>query len=192
MSQNNSPTPPVEPTPPGYNAPETPGSAPYQQPGYGQQANYGQQAPAQQQPYQQAPQAPQQYQQAPYQQAPAQPQHAQAAQAPQYQQGAVDPAGTVVLNYWLSVFFNWIPALIFFLTEKGKNSFADDFHRQNLNFSILRVIAIVLTFIPYLGFIFGIAGVALFVIHIIAALNAPTAFRNGQLYKFPFNVQFIK
>lgn len=182
MSQNNSPTPPVEPTPPGYNAPETPGSAPYQQPGYGQQApnapqasqpsygqqpNYGQQAPAQQQ-YQQAP------------------------QAPQYQQGAVDPAGTVVLNYWLSVFFNWIPALIFFLTEKGKNSFADDFHRQNLNFSILRVIAIVLTFIPYLGFIFGIAGVALFVIHIIAALNAPTAFRNGQLYKFPFNVQFIK
>lgn len=180
MSENNSPTPPVEPTPPGYDAPEAPASAPYQQPSYGgQQPNYGQQAPAQQPPYQQhQPPAQQQYQQTP--------------QAPQFQQGAVDPAGTVVLNYWLSVFFGWIPGLIFFVTEKGKNAFADDFHRQNLNFTILRVIVGVLTFIPYLGVIFGIGSFALFIMHIIAALNAPTAFRNGQLYKFPFNVQFIK
>ncbi|ALO67543.1 hypothetical protein AS189_14910 [Arthrobacter alpinus] len=179
MSENNSPTPPVGPTPPGYNSPEPTGPIPYQQPGYGQPA---QQAPAQ---YQQPTAAPQ------YPQTPAQQPYPQ-TQSQQYQQGAVDPAGTVVLNYWLSVFFSWIPALIFFLTEKGKNSFADDFHRQNLNFSILRVIAFVLTFIPYLGVIFGIAGVALFIIHIIAAVNAPNQFRNGQTYKFPFNVAFIK
>lgn len=179
MSENNSPTPPVGPTPPGYNAPEPTGPVPYQQPGYGQPA---QQAPAQYQQPATAPQYPQTPAQQPYPQAPSQ----------QYQQGAVDPAGTVVLNYWLSVFFSWIPALIFFLTEKGKNSFADDFHRQNLNFSILRVIVGFLTFIPYLGVVFGIGSLALFIIHIIAAVNAPTQFRNGQTYKFPFNVQFIK
>ncbi|MET4002510.1 putative membrane protein [Arthrobacter sp. UYCu511] len=187
MTENNSPTPPVEPTPPGYNAPETPTS--YPQPGYGQ--------PAQEQPYQQAPQPGynqpgynQPAAQQPYQQAPQQ-NYSQPAQQP-YQQGAVDPAGTVVLNYWLSVFFSWIPALIFFLTEKGKNGLSDEYHKANLNFSILRGIAGVLTFIPYLGFVFGIIGLGLFIIHIIAAVEAPKKFRNGEVYKFPFNVQIIK
>lgn len=174
MSENSNPTSPVEPTPPGYDAPaadasatpsheqpvapsyEQPAAPSYQQP-VAQQPNYGQQ-PAQQ----------------------------------QFQQGAVDPANNVTLNYWLSVFFSWIPALIFFLTEKGKNSFADEYHKSNLNFSILRGIVGILTVIPYLGVIFGLASLALFIIHIMAAVDAPKKFRAGQPYKFPFNIAFIK
>ena len=60
-------------------------------------------------------------------------------------------AGTVQLNFWLSVFFSWIPALIVYSTEKGKNQLADEYHRQNLNFSLVRVICSVGMFIPYLS-----------------------------------------
>lgn len=170
MTENNSPTPPVEPTPPGYDAPPAqPGQqAPYQPPAYPQQ------------PMQQS------YQQPPVQQGYPQ------GNAPQYQQGGTDPASTVTLNYWLSVFFSWIPALIFFLTEKGKNQFNDEFHKENLNFSIVRGIVGVLTLIPYLGFIFGIASLVLFVLHLVAAIEAPKKYNAGQVYKFPFNLPLVK
>ncbi|ALE91712.1 hypothetical protein AOC05_04100 [Arthrobacter alpinus] len=168
MSDNNSPTPPVEPTPPGYDAPATSPVPPaYQQP------------VQQQQPYGQPP-VPPAYQQQPYQQQPYQ------------QQTMADPASAVTLNYWLSVFFSWIPALIFFLTEKGKNGFSDEYNKANLNFSILRGITGLLVVIPYVGVIFGFLALALFIIHIIAAVDAPKKFRSGQPYKFPFNIAFIK
>lgn len=110
-----------------------------------------------------------------------------------FQQGATDPANTVTLNYWLSAFFSWIPALVFFLTEKGKNSLVDDFNKENLNFSIIRGIAGVLwVVVPGIGFIFGLAALALFVMHIIAAVEAPKKLNSGQPYKFPFNIPFIK
>ena len=162
MSENNSPTPPVGPTPPGYDAP-----ASYQQPSY--QAHQ-----------------PQAHQPQPYQSQPVQGQQ-------QYQQGVADPASNVSLNYWLSVFFSWIPALIFFYTEKGKNSLVDDFHKQNLNFSILRgIVGVLWIIIPGIGFIFGLAALALFIVHILAAVEAPKKLRAGQPYQFPFNIPFIK
>lgn len=164
MSENNNPNPPVGPTPPGYDAP-----ASNQQPSY--------QAPVQpsyQQPVQPSYQAPVQ------------------GQNPQ-QPGAVDSGNNVALNYWLSVFFSWIPALVFFLTDKGKNSLVDDFNKQNLNFSIIRgIVGFLAVLIPDIGFIFGLAAFALFVMHILAAVEAPKKLRNGQPYKFPFNFPIIK
>src|SRR5690606_29848618 len=52
---------------------------------------------------------------------------------------AVDPAvNTITLNYWLSVFFAWLPALIFWMIEKDKgNARATAFHVSNFNFSLL-------------------------------------------------------
>lgn len=174
MSENDFQQPPVEPTPPGYDTAQTP------PPGYEAPATPA--APAASAPPQfpsYPAQAQQQYGQQPVQQQ-------------QYQQGMGDPAGTVSLNYWLSVFFSWIPALIFFLTEKGKNGLADEFHKQNMNFSIVRIIVGVLSLIPYIGIIFVLASLALFIFHIIAAVEAPKAFRSGQPYKFVFNIPFIK
>ena len=187
MSENSNPTPPVEPTPPGYDAPAAGVSATpsYEQPvapSYEQPA-----APSYQQPVAQQPNYSQQPVQQSYGQQP-------------YQQGAVDPANNVTLNYWLSVFFSWIPALIFFLVDKGKNSLSDEFHRANLNFSILRAIVGIATsfvlVIPVLGIILavllGLGSVGLFIIHIMAAIDAPKKFREGQPYKFPFTIEFIK
>lgn len=49
---------------------------------------------------------------------------------------------TLTLNYWLSVFFSWIPALIFYFVEKGKNSVIDEHNRVNLNFQLVRTIVV--------------------------------------------------
>ena len=185
--------PPSAPQPPA--APEQPTGAPqYQAP---------QQPPAAPQQPQQ-PAAPQQPQ-APQYQAPAggqTPPPGGTQQPPAgYAQPVQDPASTITLNYWLSVFFVWIPALIFFIIEKDKgNQLATAYHRENLNFSLVRTGVIIatgiLSLIPYLGFIIAIlgwiAGVVLFVFHIMAAAKAPEDFRRGAAPSFIFNIPFIK
>ena len=118
-----------------------------------------------------------------------------------YAQPATDPASTITLNYWLSVFFTWIPALIFYIIEKDKgNAQAYAYHRDNLNFSLLRVMVVVATYIlmliPYVGWILGailwIGSVVLFVFHIIAAVKAPDAYRRGEQPGFIFNIPLVK
>lgn len=143
-------------------------------------------------PQQQYPQQP--YPQQGQQQYPPQgqqyPQQGQQHYPQQFSQQAT--ANTVQLNYWLSVFFSWIPALIFYVNEKGKNQLADEYHRQNLNFALVRVICSVGIVIPYLGFLFFIAAIVLFVFHIMAAASAQSNFNRGQLPKFVFNLNLVK
>lgn len=181
--------------PPEGQNPEAPGGQPLGDPA-APQAPVPPQAPP-------APQAPQ-YQQ--YQQ----PAGGQVPPGGGYQQGyaqqpVADPVSNITLNYWLSVFFTWIPALIFFLIEKDKgNRQAYDYHRDNLNFSLLRVgagvatyiLAFVFLFIPYVGVLLStvlwLANIALFVFHIVAAAKAPAAFRAGEKPPFMFNIPLIK
>ncbi|MBL3699137.1 DUF4870 domain-containing protein [Leucobacter luti] len=118
-----------------------------------------------------------------------------------YQQPIADPVSNVTLNYWLSVFFTWIPALIFFLIEKDKgNQQAYAYHRDNLNFSLLRVGVVIATWIlgaiPFLGgflaVILGIGSLVLFIFHIIAAAKAPENYRRGEQPGFIFNIPLVK
>lgn len=169
---------------------------PNEQPNAPQQPVPPQQPSAPQQPASGHPEQPAQ---------PAQPGYAAPGQ-PQYQQpppAASTPeqmANTVTLNYWLSVFFAWIPALIFYFIEKGKNPFADMYHRENLNFSLVRTAVGVATFIiaviPYIGWILAmllwIGQVVLFVFHLMAAISATERFKAGQKPNFIFNIPFIK
>ena len=133
-----------------------------------------------------------------YQQ-PQQPQ--QGYQQPQATATATDPANTITLNYWLSVFFTWLPALIFWMIEKDKgNQRANEFHVANLNFSLIRtgvvVVGWIIGMIPYIGWILGlliwVASVVLFVFHIMAAAKAPDAYRKGGHPEFVFNFPIIK
>ncbi len=159
-----------------------------------------------QQPAAAEPQAPQH--QAPpaggYQQPPAGG-YQQAPPAGGYQQpaGAADPAvNAITLNYWLSVFFTWLPALIFWLIEKDKgNARATAFHVSNFNFSLLRtgllVVSWIFGLIPYVGWILAIllwlAHIVLFVFHIMAAVKAADNYKNGgSTDPFIFNIPLIK
>lgn len=132
----------------------------------------------------------------------------QQPQQPQYQQPqqpapAADPTSSITLNYWLSVFFTWLPALIFWIIEKDKgDQRATALHVANFNFSLLRTIVYVATFIigliPYIGWIIGIllwiGSIVLFVFHIIAATKAANAYRNPSESTDPFifNIPIIK
>ena len=215
-------TPPAPPAPPTVpqappSTPQTPPSAPqFQEPQYqspaappaSPQTPQYQAPPAQpQQPYQQ-PQQPQQPQQA----YPQPPQYGAPGQTPPppggyqqppagYAQPAADPASNVVLNYWLSVFFSWIPALIFYLVDKDKgDQRVYAYQRDNLNFSLLRlgvgIATWILGLIPYIGLIFGfllgIGSLVLFIFHIIAAVKASEGFRRGERPGFIFNVPLVK
>lgn len=211
-------TPPAPPAPPTVpqappSAPQTPPSAPqFQQAQY--QAPATPPAPPQAPQYQAPPAQPQQPQQT-YQQPQQPPQYGAPGQTGQtppppggyqqppagYAQPAADPATNVVLNYWLSVFFSWIPALIFYLVDKDKgDQRVYAYQRDNLNFSLLRVGVVVVTwilaFIPYLGAIFAfilwIGSLVLFIFHIIAAVKASEGFRRGERPGFIFNVPLVK
>lgn len=100
---------------------------------------------------------------------------------------------TLQLDYWLSVFFSWIPALVFFLTERDKNRLMDEHTKEILNFNITRVIVGAFAAIPFVGWVVGgIASVVLFVIAILGAMQGPDDYANGRTYQFPLTFRFIK
>lgn len=164
------PAAPPAPPAPGYAAPPAPGYVAPPAPGYG--------APGGQQPGYQAP--------------------------PQGHQGhpqggvAADPASNLQMNYWLSVFFIWLPALIFYIIEKDKsNAQVRALHAANLNFALMRtalfVVGWFLAFIPVLGpMLLGIAHLGLFILHIIAATKVLETYRSGGSDPFMFNIPMIK
>ncbi|QIM17788.1 DUF4870 domain-containing protein [Leucobacter coleopterorum] len=184
--------PPVPPVPPAAPAPPAPPVPPAAQPAAPQQPQY--QVPPQQPQYQTPPQQPQ----GGYAPPPAPGGYAQPPIS--------DPVSNITLNYWLSVFFSWIPALIFYLIEKDKgNAQVRAYHADNLNFTLLRIgtviaayiVGFILLFIPYVGPVISIiliwAGILVpFIFHIIAAAKAPESFRRGEKPPFIFNIQMIK
>ena len=100
---------------------------------------------------------------------------------------------TLTLDYWLSVFFSWIPALIFFLTEKDKNKLMDEHTKELLNFNITRMIVGIITPIPFIGWIVGgIASLVLFIFAILGAVKGPEEYARGRTYQFPLAIRFIK
>lgn len=112
-----------------------------------------------------------------------------------------DPANTIMLNYWLSVFFAWIPALIFWMMEKDKgDQRATQFHTENLNFSLIRTGVIVVMWIfmliPFIGWVIGallgLASLALLVLHLITAISAVENYRKGEKPGFMFNFPIVK
>lgn len=166
--------------------------------GYGQQPPYGQSAPGQQAQWGGDP-SQQQYQQQPggmppqpYSGGPGQ--MAAGSNNPNYFEGPTERGrSTLQLDYWLSVFFSWIPALIFFLTERDKNKLVDEHTKEVMNFNITRVIAYAVIIVPVIGWIVGgIASIALFVVAILGALKGPEEYANGRTYQFPLTIRFIK
>lgn len=116
--------------------------------------------------------------------------------------GAPDAVGTLQLNFWLSAFFTWLPALIFWLVAKDKRDRrATELDVANLNFSLLRTAVIIITgvlgVIPYIGWVIvilgWIAGIGLFIVHVIAASRVAATYRTGMpADPFAFNIRMVK
>ncbi|MEO7587932.1 MAG: DUF4870 domain-containing protein [Arachnia sp.] len=186
----------------GPSMPDNVAQPPYGNPNQGQQAPWGgAPGPGQQAPYQGQP-----YQGQPYQGGPAmggmpgQPYtggYSPMPTGPQNPNWLVGPSeagrSTLQLDYWLSVFFSWIPSLIFFLTERDKNQLVDEHTKELLNFNITRVIVGAVTAIPIVGWIVGgIGSIVLFVMAILGAIKGTEEYGNGRVYRFPLTFRFIK
>jgi uncharacterized membrane protein len=103
----------------------------------------------------------------------------------------------ITINLWLSVFFGWIPALIFFLIEKDK--VAPNYQRANaanLNFQIVLAIAyaacVVLSFVIIGAFLLPLVSLAQLIIGIIHAINVPPQLAAGQEGKFYLAPNWVK
>ncbi|GAA2825232.1 putative membrane protein [Leucobacter komagatae] len=189
--QPGAPTPP-----PGYGAPQQPGYGAPQQPAYGQPGQQGYVQP-QGQPGQPGYGQPQQ----PGYGAPQQPAYGQPGQPQGYYQqqpGQADPLPNLTASYWLSVFFLFIPALIFYLIESPRATpQVRALHAANLNFSLLRsalfVLGWFLSIVPILGpLLLGLAHLAGFIFHIMAAAKLNETYRAGGGDPFLFNAPMVK
>ncbi len=134
-----------------------------------------------------------------------QPGYGQPMQAPQ-----ANPGGNLTLNYWLSAFFAWIPALIFYFVDKDKTPLLDDHLKELLNFQLTRTIATVaLQIISFMVVFFPepitasilviVVKLALWVviigtliISIMGAVKGPKEFEAGRAYRFPMNIRLVK
>lgn len=116
---------------------------------------------------------------------------------------STDSRNMAVLMYILSIFFGFIPSLIFYLVKKD-----DAFILRNatelLNFCITLFIAffgimilnIILAFIPVIGWILAmvlslgmaVIGIAALVFLIMGALKV----KDGEDYTFPFALRLLK
>ncbi|WP_193598602.1 DUF4870 domain-containing protein [Microbacterium sp. YJN-G] len=105
----------------------------------------------------------------------------------------------ITLNLWLSVFFSWIPALIFYLIEKDK--VAPQYHRanaKNLNYQLIVTIAYaavgVLSVITFglASLLYLVLPIAQLIIGIMHAVNVPPQLAAGQEGKFYLAPDWVK
>ena len=111
---------------------------------------------------------------------------------------------TNALIMWvLTIFFSFIPPLVFVLTKKD-DAFVQECSKEALNMTITIIIAfiavmilsIVLAFIPFIGpiiaMILGFALMALGIAYLVFYILAAIAANKGQAYKAPFALRLVK
>lgn len=105
-----------------------------------------------------------------------------------------EATNNLLLNYILSVFFTWIPALIFYLLEKDKgDERLRQLHTQNMNFQILRFIVGICWAIPFVNILAIIFSIVLFAFQIVACARVNSSYTQGQpATPFLLNIPILK
>jgi len=90
------------------------------------------------------------------------------------------------------IFFLFLPSLIGYLVLKDRGPFIREHTRVALNFQITMAIAYVVGYITIIIVIGGLILLAVGVVVIVFSIIAAIAANNGQLYKYPLTIEFIK
>ena len=90
------------------------------------------------------------------------------------------------------IFFFFLPSLIGYLVLKDRGPFIREHTRVALNFQITMAIAYVVGYITIIIVIGGLILIAVGVVVIVFSIIAAIAANNGQLYKYPLTIEFIK
>ncbi len=125
--------------------------------------------------------------------------------APQYgaPQTPMGPAGyplvtqqelsDITLNLWLSVFFGWIPALIFYVIRRDTATpLARKAYADNLNFQLVCLIIYAASYILMFLIIGMLTIFVPFILAIINAATVPGQLRAGQPGKFLLAPNWVK
>ena len=108
------------------------------------------------------------------------------------QQGVPQDSRNLALLIWIgTLFFGFIPSLIFFLVKKD-DSYVLDQSKEALNWSITAAIAyfvcFLLSFIVIGALLIPVVAIAHLVFCILGAVGAS----KGNLFRTPFNIRLIK
>jgi uncharacterized Tic20 family protein len=96
------------------------------------------------------------------------------------------------LIIWIgSLFFGFIPGLIFYLTKKD-DAYIQDQSKEALNWSITTVIGYIAGFILTFILIGIIVFVVLGICHLVFCIMGAVAASNGKAFRVPFAIRLIK
>ncbi|WP_411373303.1 DUF4870 domain-containing protein [Arthrobacter sp. MPF02] len=89
----------------------------------------------------------------------------------------------------------FIPALVIYLNFKDRGRFARQESAEALNFQILVVAAyivcMIFSLIPFIGLLFNLAMMGLWVANIVLSIMAGIAANKGEPYRYPMPLRFI-
>jgi uncharacterized Tic20 family protein len=90
------------------------------------------------------------------------------------------------------IFFSFLPALIGYLVLKDRGPFVRQHTTTALNFQLTMLIAYVIGIVTSVILIGGFIILAVIIVVIIFSIIAAIAANNGQAYKYPLTIEFIK
>src|SRR4051794_35575198 len=90
------------------------------------------------------------------------------------------------------IFFSIFPALIAYLVLKDRGAFVAEHTKTALNFQLTMLIAYIVSGILVFVLIGFLLYFAVFVLVIVFSIIAAVKANNGELYKYPLTITFIK
>jgi len=96
------------------------------------------------------------------------------------------------LIHVLGIFFSFIPALIGYIVFRDRGPLIKEHSTSALNFQLTMLIGLVVGYITMFIIIGFIIVPAVYIVTIIFSIMAAIAANNGQLYKYPLSIQFVK
>jgi uncharacterized Tic20 family protein len=98
----------------------------------------------------------------------------------------------IALLTWIgTIFFGFIPGLIFYLTKKD-DPYIQDQAKEALNWSITAIFVYIAGFILTFVLIGILVFVALGICHLVFCIMGAVATSNGKTFRVPFAVRLIK
>lgn len=96
------------------------------------------------------------------------------------------------LMWILTIFFGFIPCLIFFLTKKDK-AYVLDQSKEALNWCITLIIAnVVISIISSFVAIIGLLSLVLWIVHLAFTIMGVLGTKEGKSFRVPFALRLIK
>lgn len=97
-----------------------------------------------------------------------------------------------ILSHILAIVGGFLAPLIIWLVKKDESPYVKDHAQESLNFQLTMMLAWIVSFI----LMFVLIGILLIVIvgilNVVLIIVATIKAADGQLYKYPFSIRFIK